>query len=558
MSTVALPSNYQSDISPEYLHQLAARWGITIQPGDEEESYLLLLQSAEAVHRQIASSPDYLHPALSPTPSIAPRTFWKPSTKANPLNAWSHRCDIRASHPTSTLLRGRKVAIKDHISVAGLPTTAGLPASFFAHSNRYPISPIDAPTVRRVLEASGSIAGTATCEMYSASPLSFSAATGPVHNPWAHGFSAGGSSSGCGSLIGMNAVPAVPPHSPSYGDRADLAIGGDQGGSIRIPASYNGVYGLKPTHGLIPYTGALSLSPMIDHLGPMAASLPDIALLLQVLAGYDGIDARMTPETPLRPAVKDYPALLAQPPQRLLRIALIRESFHVAGLSPQVRDIVRNAAHAYFPSHGEATVSEIDIPMHAEGPAIWTAATRAPMGDYACAQSTPGYLSYGMPQLGTLRWPLDGAMYAAATAKNPSVVNLAFCGAYLREEFAGVEQVVAKAHRKVFELRAAYDRALEEYDVLVTPTAATVAMRNLGPECGVMERVRAAVGVVANTCPFNVSGHPALSVPCGFGDGEGGEKLPVGMQIVARRWADEVVLRAAAVFERGRVVESRL
>ncbi|PKY01558.1 amidase [Aspergillus campestris IBT 28561] len=558
MSTVALPSNYQSDITPEYLHQLAARWGITIQPGDEEDSYLLLLQSAEAVHRQIANSPDYLHPALSPTPSVSPRTFWKPSTKANPLNAWSHRCDIRASHPTSTLLRGRKVAMKDHISIAGLPTTAGLPASFFAHPNGYPISPIDAPVVRRVLEASGSIAGTATCEMYSASPLSFSAATGPVHNPWAHGFSAGGSSSGCGSLMGLNAVP-VTPSSPSNGDRADLAIGGDQGGSIRIPASYNGIYGLKPTHGLIPYTGALSLSPMIDHLGPMASSLPDIAVLLQVLAGYDGIDARMTPETPLRHAVKDYPALLAQPsqPQRPLRIALIRESFEVPGLSPQVRDTVRNAAHAFFPAHGEAVISEIDIPMHAEGPAIWTAATRTSMGEYACAQSTPGYLSYGMPQLGTLKWPLDSEMYAAATAKNPSVANLVFCGAYLSETFPGV---VGKAHRKVFELRAAYDRALEEYDVLVTPTAPTVAMRNLEPGGNgrVMERVRAAVGVVANTCPFNASGHPALSVPCGFGVGDGGERLPVGMQIVGRRWEDEIVLRAAAGFERGMVLGSRL
>ena len=90
------------------------------------------------------------------------------------------------------------------------------------------------------------------------------------------------------------------------GEGVDLAIGGDQGGSIRLPASYSGIYGLKATHGLIPYTGIAGLNPMIDHTGPMARTVEDCALLLGVLAGYDGIDHRMTPETPLRSQVPDY------------------------------------------------------------------------------------------------------------------------------------------------------------------------------------------------------------------------------------------------------------
>lgn len=101
------------------------------------------------------------------------------------------------------------------------------------------------------------------------------------------GYTSGGSSSGCGCLVGMNIID---PTCPEFGDRADLPVGGDQGGSIRIPASYTGAYGMKPTHGLIPYTGASSLAPMVDHLGPIASTLRDIATRLcsrswQVMTG---------------------------------------------------------------------------------------------------------------------------------------------------------------------------------------------------------------------------------------------------------------------------------
>jgi amidase len=150
-------------------------------------------------------------------------------------------------------------------------------------------------------------------------------------------------------------------------------------------------------------------------------------------------------------------------------------------------------------------------------------------------------------------------MYELMTATNPSIMNLIFSSSYLKESYG--PQIEAKGHRKAFELRAAYDKALENVDVLITPTAPTIAMPHPrtsasdGVRIDIMARAQVAVGVVANTCAFNVTGHPALSVPCGFGSVqvEGVEKkLPVGMQIIAKRFDEETLLQAAAVFEAGR------
>jgi amidase len=120
----------------------------------------------------------------------------------------------------------------------------------------------------------------------------------------------------------------------------------------------------------------------------------------------------------------------------------------------------------------------------------------------------------------------------------------------------------AKAHRLVFALRAAYDAALQHVDILVTPCAPTVAMPHPDPNgpdgrrASILDRLGVAVGLTSNTCPFNVTGHPGMNVHCGFSTTEGhpGVPLPVGMQIVARRWADEQLIEAAALFERGREI----
>lgn len=538
--------------------------GIDIIEQDEAEDYLLLLKSFESVMQHVADGPDYLHPYLVPQPTIEQRTFWKPSFAENPLNAWSHRCKIESSAPTSSLLKGKTIVIKDNISVGGLPTTLGTFGEILSKSRVHPISPIDATVVARLLASGAIIVGTSTCENFCASPLSFSSATGPVHHPLLHGYTAGGSSSGSAALVAATAAQTS--QGSLYGGAVDMAIGSDQAGSIRNPASYCGIYGLKPTFGLIPYTGAVSMSSMIDHLGPIASSMEDIALLLQVMAGWDGLDARMTPETPLVSQVKDYPALLANYRARIrqtkssiptIKIGLLKESFDIDGLAPEVRDGVYSTAKSYFGAAG-AEVVEISIPLHLEGPIIWTAATRPSVSNWLCRGSPSGHLSFLPPHVRP-QWPPSQKMYDLLTATNPALVNTMFSAQLVRDQSGWLE---AKAHRRVFELRAAYDRALKEVDVLITPTTPSAARPHpmlrddRGQRTGVMEKIRALAGVTNNTCPFNVTGHPALSIPAGVApaDGNNDIKLPYGMQIVGSRWCDEITLMAAALFEHGRSV----
>lgn len=153
----------------------------------------------------------------------------------------SLQCSVTLPDVTGPL-SGRSVAVKDNVSVAGLPITIGTFAEFLSADGKFPISEIDASVVIRVLESGGTLAGTATCENYSACGLSYSPATGPVHNPWVKGYATGGSSSGCAALVAatMKKRMAQREHGVNrsfqsdWDSGIDLAIGGDQGGSIRV------------------------------------------------------------------------------------------------------------------------------------------------------------------------------------------------------------------------------------------------------------------------------------------------------------------------------------
>lgn len=563
-SSLPLTKPISSKIRAADLQQIADKLGIHISKSQDLDDYLVLLKSLEGVLSKIKCSSDYVHPHLKPQQLSTSRRFWTSNEEENPLNAWSHRCDLHSANPVNDILKARSVAIKDNISVGGLPTTLGAPLSVLSASTELQTSQIDAIVVSRILEAGAIIKGTSTCECFCASPLSFTSATGLVHNPRLHGFTAGGSSSGSAALVAAHSLALNSTN--HYGETAELAIGSDQAGSVRIPASYNGIYGLKPTFGLIPYTGATSMSPMIDHIGPLAARLEDIAALLEVMAGYDGLDSRMGPESPLRGNVKPYSQILADFRQaradqgkemnRKCTVGLLMESFDMDGVSDDVCKTVREAAIRYFGATG-ATVREISIPMHKEGPFIWTASTRPSMSSWLCQGKTSGYLSFLPPHVRS-QWPPSQDMFETLTRLNPALVNIWFSEEYAR--IFSDPTIEAKAHRKVFELREAYDQALQDVDVLITPCAPTVAMPHPRVSQGedyplsIMERLGVAVGITSNTCSFNVTGHPALSVPCGFSNhpDHPDVALPVGMQIVGRRWRDEEVLQKAALFEIGR------
>ena len=558
VTAVEILTRRRTTVNVDVLREVAAKNNITI-PEHDIEGYLAVLQSAELTATTVEELPDYIDERLLPTPTVGgPRKYERP--QENDMNAWSHRTDLIAANPSSTLLKGRKILVKDNMSLGGVPYTCGTFPQLITKSKEYPISPIDAVVVKRLLDNGVTISGTSTCENYSLTPMSYTSANGPVHNPWLRNYNAGGSSSGAACLLGLRlARSAGVPGLEGAGQDIDIALGGDQAGSIRCPAAYCGVYGLKPTHGLVPYTGIAGLLPMIDHAGPMAIKLDDIALLLQALAGYDGMDGRMTPETPLINNVpKYYEELQAFSKQgekrKPLRVGIISESLTAPYTSPELASVVRDAAFKHFSAAG-ATVAEVSVPMHLLGPMIWTASCRNHLGLLAVGGRIPDILTHSLPQW-TPRWPPDQEMFDLLTHHNPALIHIILGETMLGQKFGQGAQ--AKAHRHVFQLRKAYDDILKEYDVLATPTTPTVApthpdMRPV-TEGGssVMDKAKLALGAMNNSCQFNATGHPALSVPCGWATASDGKnKLPVGLQIIGKRWDDIGVLKAARVFEIG-------
>ena len=499
------------------LRDVAARNNVII-PAEDEEHYRYLLDSFDASAQLVADLPAYTNPELLPDPATLPRKFWKEQN--NPLNAWSHRTNITSTSPTSDTLSGCTVAIKDNISISAIPITDGTFPELLVEKSEFPTSEIDAVVVSRILSAGGQIAGSATCEHFSMTPLSYTSASGPVHNPWKKGWTAGGSSSGPAALVGVSQIHewrkrhGLPPINDGLGPGVDMAIGGDQGGSIRIPAAYCGIYGLKPTHGLVPYTGILSLCPLVDHTGPMAKSVEDIAKLLGVIAGYDGFDPRMTPESPRRSEVKNYHSILLswikqkkedgewtpESAGRGLRIGIIKESFQVLGLSDEVRRIV-TAAIERFKDIG-ATVEEVSIPMHLIGPSIWTIATRVSMATHGFQNHPLPMLNYPLSAISPP--PFSQKAYETLTKYNPAAVNVVFSSTFLVHNRESNLQ--AKAITHVYQLRAAYDEALKKYDVLVTPLNPKLGSKHPTYEMNVREKTAPSIGATLNTCQFNCTG----------------------------------------------------
>lgn len=477
------------------------------------------------------------------------------------------KTDITSTNALDYRLAGKRIVVKDNVSLAGVPLTGGTFPELF-HGKAEPFIPeIDAIVVKRLLDSGATIVGSATCENFSMTPLSFTSATGPVQNPWLRGYTVGGSSSGSATLVAIKVVNAwrerhgLPSIAHELGEGVDMAIGGDQGGSIRIPASYCGIYGLKPTHGLVPYTGILGLHPMIDHTGPLAASLDDVATMLSVLAGYDGIDPRMTPLSPLRANVKDYPALLGawikskeeagewtpSTSGKGLRIGVITESLSVLGLADNVKSRLFKAVQRFRDIGAE--VVDISIPIHTYAPSIWTIATRPGLSHYGFQNNPSPLLNYPNPNITPPAF--DQKAFDLLTKYNPAVVNIYLSHQLLSRDPARMRAATAKAMMHVHQLKAAYDAALQNVDVLLTPINPRVGSKHPTYDMSVKEKMAPSIGGTLNTCGFNVSGHPGLSLPVGFEEveGSGGGKMPVGIQLVGKYFDEETILKVARAWE---------
>ncbi len=468
--------------------------------------FLAIMNDTIAAYDVVDAMPDYL-------PQVDyPRTSgYRPSMEDNPLNAWYVKTEIRGA-PRGPL-QGKSIALKDNVCLAGVPMMNG------ASTLKGYTPDIDATIVTRILDAGGTIVGKAHSEYFCLSGGSHTNATGHVHNPHKMGYSAGGSSCGSGALVGAGEV--------------DMAIGGDQGGSIRMPASYCGCYGMKPTHGLVPYTGVMPIETTIDHTGPMTQNVADNALFLEVLAGEDGLDPRQ-----YAPQTDNYTAALGRGVSGL-RIGVLKEGFGHDNSEPDVDAKVKAAAET-LRGLG-ATVDEVSVPMHTAGSAIWTPIAVEGLTNQMMKGNAMGTGWEGLYTTSLLDFHANWRSRADELSDTLKVCM--FVGEYFLKHHRG--HYYAKSQNLSRKLRAEYDAMLGAYDLLLMPTTPMKATPLPPADASLELYCQRAFEMLGNTSPFDVSGHPAMSIPCGMSDG-----LPVGLMLVAKRYGEATIYQAAAAFER--------
>ena len=489
---------------PAQMRAMAERFGMHLSDAELEEFREIMEPYIQAWDR-IDAAPDRLPEVRWPR---APG--YRPGPAENPLNAWYYRTEVRGA-PDGPL-RGRRIALKDTVCLAGVPMMNGS-----SIMEGY-VPEIDATIVTRILEAGGIIAGKAHCENFCLSGGSHTGAAGPVHNPWKRGYMAGGSSSGSAALVAAGEV--------------DMAIGGDQGGSIRIPSSNCGVCGMKATHGLVPYTGVMPIEQTIDHVGPITGNVADNALLLEVLAGEDGLDPRQH-----APEVHRYTEALGRGCGGV-RIGVLKEGFHRPESEPDVDRKVLDAAER-FRALG-AWVQDVSIEEHRFAADLWTAIAVEGLQDLMMYGNGFGtnhrglFLPSMIDRVATWRHRADELSHSLKVCM--------FLGEYFRESYRG--RYYGKAQNLMRGVARRYLDALREVDLLLMPTLPMKAQPIPPPDCSIALYVQRAFEMIGNTAAFSVSGLPAMSIPCGLSEG-----LPIGMMLVGPRHGEMAIYRAAHAFE---------
>jgi aspartyl-tRNA(Asn)/glutamyl-tRNA(Gln) amidotransferase subunit A len=389
-------------------------------------------------------------------------------------------------------LEGVPFALKDIISTAGVPTSGGsglyvdwLPTETAAHAQR--------------LQDAGAVLLAKLNTFEFAGGGAYSRHFGAVRNPWDTRRTTGGSSTGSGAAVGARLVP--------------LAVGTDTGGSVRVPAAYCGITGLKPTNGRVPRHGVMGLSWTLDHVGPMTRTAGDAALALGVMAGSDPRD----PGSSVRP-VPDYVAAL-DGDVRGQRVGRLR-----GYVEEQLQPGVRGAYESAMAELADLGVEIVDVEL----PGIAEARTA---GWLVCYAET---LALHREHFGTLEDRDE--MIALTYAAGPFV--------------SAADYLQALRYRAVFQ--QSIEAAMAGCSALVLPTTDTVAplLRDTGdaPSLAATEAGGEAdwmADVTRNNMPFSFAGVPGLSVPCGFDGG-----MPVGMQMLGRPHDDAGLLRLAAAYQR--------
>jgi len=387
-------------------------------------------------------------------------------------------------------LHGIPIGLKDIFDTAGVRTTAG--SALF--KDRVPTE--DAEVVRRLRCAGAIILGKQNLHEFAYGGSSMISFFGEVHNPWDKKRIAGGSSGGSAASVAAALGFA--------------AVGTDTAGSIRLPAAYCGVVGLKPTYGRVSVRGVIPLSSSYDHVGPLTNSVYDAALMLQVLSDHDSADP--CADKPVPSLVSAFDELPAN-----LRVGIPRP-FFFDDLDPDIAAAIDKAIRVFADLHAEIRDIRLEVP---------TDRTLASAEAYA----------YHKPFV-----ERSPELYQPATlARIQSGANISAPDAL-------------RASRDLQASRHAIQEIFDEVDVLLTPTVPIpppriADLRERPDELRAQELM-----MLRNTRPFNVWGIPAISIPCGFTKGG----LPIGLQLAAAPWRGSVLLQAAHAYEQATEWHNRM
>ena len=403
-------------------------------------------------------------------------------------------------------LAGVPIALKDNFATRGVPTTC---SSRILDGWR---PPYDATVVERLRAAGAVVVGKTNLDEFAMGSSTENSAFGPTRNPHDPTRVPGGSSGGSAAAVaaGFSAI----------------AFGSDTGGSIRQPAAFCGVVGVKPTYGRVSRYGLVAFASSLDQIGPFTTTVEDAAISLEVISGHDPMDSTSIPEP-----VPAYRELLNEGVEGL-RVGLIREFFDAEGLAPDIARRVHDAAATL--EEAGAKVDEASVPSTIYGLSAY----------YLIA---PAEASSNLARYDGVRYGLrvDAATTGEMNAKTrtagfgPEVKRRIMLGTYALS--AGYyDAYYGKAQRVRTLILRDFDRAYESFDVLLGPTAPTTAF----PFGAKADPLAMYLNDVF-TIPSNLSGHPAMSVPFGVGD----DGLPVGVQVLAPPLQEPIMLRVAAALE---------
>lgn len=414
--------------------------------------------------------------------------------------------DKAGSAQEKGLLFGLPIGIKDNIVTEGVRTTC---ASKFL-SNYQPI--YDATVVKKLKQAESVSIGKLNMDEFAMGGSNENSAYQLTYNPWNTEHVPGGSSGGSAAAVAAREV---------Y-----FSLGSDTGGSIRQPASYCGVVGMKPTYGLVSRFGLVAFASSLDQIGPVTKNTEDSAYLLQAIAGHDPQDS-----TSLNTDIPDYLSALTGDIKGL-RIALPKEYFG-EGIDPKVKDAVLSALKV-MEGLG-AIVEEVSLP-HSE---------YAVAAYYLLASSEA---SSNLARFDGVRYGvrasdpdnlLDLYLKSRSEGFGPEVKRRIMLGTYALSS-GYYDAYYLKAQKVRTLIKRDFDQVFDKYDVVIGPTAPTPAFK-------IGSLVDNPLTMYLNdilTIPVNLAGLPAISIPCGFADG-----LPVGLQIIGKALGESTILRAAHAYE---------